>query len=307
MLTTVKQDIAFVGTGLHSGRPVRMIVRPAAAGGIRFRRTDVTDRDNVIPARYDLVDDTRLNTRLTNAAGVSVSTVEHLMAALAGTGVWNAVVDIDGPEVPIMDGSARRFVQKIVAAGLRQPARPDARDPRARSRSACSRTAPGPNSTPAAGAAHRLRDRLRGRGDRPPVAGARHGQRRLRARTQRLPHVLPPLRRRGDAGARPGARRLARQRDRRRRRRGAEPRGPAPPGRVRAPQDARRARRPRAGRRADARRLPRRARRPRRDQRAAAPAVRDRRRLGGGGARRRDAAQTLPGAGVVAADLLRAG
>ncbi len=119
MLTTVKQDIAFVGTGLHSGRPVRMIVRPAAAGGIRFRRTDVTDRDNVIPARYDLVSDTRLNTRLTNAAGVSVSTVEHLMAALAGTGVWNAVVDIDGPEVPIMDGSARRFVQKIVATGLR--------------------------------------------------------------------------------------------------------------------------------------------------------------------------------------------
>ncbi|PJN93471.1 hypothetical protein CNY89_20580, partial [Amaricoccus sp. HAR-UPW-R2A-40] len=86
MLTTVKQEIAFVGTGLHSGRPVRMIVRPAATGGLRFRRTDVTDRDNVIPARYDLVNDTRLNTRLTNAAGVSVSTVEHLMAALAGDG-----------------------------------------------------------------------------------------------------------------------------------------------------------------------------------------------------------------------------
>ncbi|MBA3324269.1 MAG: UDP-3-O-acyl-N-acetylglucosamine deacetylase [Rhodobacteraceae bacterium] len=119
MLTTVKQEIAFVGTGLHSGRPVRMLLRPAATGGIRFRRTDVTDRDNVIPARYDRVSDTRLNTRLTNAAGVSVATVEHLMAALAGTGVWNAIVDIDGPEVPIMDGSSRRFVQKIVAAGLR--------------------------------------------------------------------------------------------------------------------------------------------------------------------------------------------
>ncbi len=119
MLTTVKQEIAFVGTGLHSGRPVRMILRPAATGGIRFRRTDVTDRDNVIPARYDLVSDTTLNTRLTNGAGVSVSTVEHLMAALAGTGVWNAIIDIDGAEVPIMDGSARRFVQKIVAAGIR--------------------------------------------------------------------------------------------------------------------------------------------------------------------------------------------
>lgn len=120
MLTTVRQDIAFVGTGLHSGRPVRMVVRPAAAGGVRFRRTDVTDRDNVIPARYDLVSDTTLNTRLTNAAGVSVQTAEHIMAALAGTGVWNAVIDIDGPEVPIMDGSARRFVQKIIAGGLRQ-------------------------------------------------------------------------------------------------------------------------------------------------------------------------------------------
>jgi len=119
MMTTVKHDIAFVGTGLHSGRPVRMIVRPAAAGGVRFRRTDVTDRDNLIPARFDLVSDTRLNTRLTNAAGVSVSTVEHVMAALAGTGVWNAVIDIDGPEAPIMDGSSRRFVQKIVATGLR--------------------------------------------------------------------------------------------------------------------------------------------------------------------------------------------
>lgn len=119
MPTTVKQEIAFVGTGLHSGRPVRMLLRPTATGGIRFRRTDVAGRDNVIPARYDLVSDTRLNTRLTNTSGVSVSTVEHLMAALAGTGVWNVIVDIDGPEVPIMDGSAARFVQKIVATGLR--------------------------------------------------------------------------------------------------------------------------------------------------------------------------------------------
>jgi UDP-3-O-[3-hydroxymyristoyl] N-acetylglucosamine deacetylase len=120
MSTTVKQEIAFVGMGLHSGRPVRMVVRPAATGGLRFRRVDVADRDDVVPARYDLVADTRLNTRLANAAGVAVSTVEHLMAALAGTGVWNAVIDIDGPEVPIMDGSAARFVQKIVAAGLRR-------------------------------------------------------------------------------------------------------------------------------------------------------------------------------------------
>jgi UDP-3-O-[3-hydroxymyristoyl] N-acetylglucosamine deacetylase len=118
MLTTVRHATSFVGTGLHSGRLVRMTVRPAEGGGIRFRRIDVTDRDNVVPARYDRVSDTTLNTRLTNAAGVSVSTVEHLMAALAGTGVWNAVIDLDGPEVPIMDGSAQRFVQKILQTGI---------------------------------------------------------------------------------------------------------------------------------------------------------------------------------------------
>ena len=119
MQTTVKRQVPFVGTGLHSGRPVRAILRPAPADhGIRFKRTDVGDRNPVIPALYDRVTDTTLNTRLTNAAGVSVSTVEHLMAALAGTGVHNALIEIDGPEVPIMDGSSKRFVRDIVAAGV---------------------------------------------------------------------------------------------------------------------------------------------------------------------------------------------
>ena len=111
MQTTLKTTTTLVGLGLHSGRPARLVLHPATEGGIRFRRIDVTDRDNVIPARYDLVSDTTLNTRLTNAAGTSVSTVEHLMAAFAGTGVTHALVDIDGPEVPIMDGSSLRFVQ----------------------------------------------------------------------------------------------------------------------------------------------------------------------------------------------------
>ena len=114
MQTTLKREIRLVGMGLHSGRPARMVLRPATAGGIRFRRVDVTDRDNVIPARFDLVTDTTLCTLLPNEAGVSLGTVEHIMAALAGTGVTHAVVDIDGPEVPIMDGSARRFVQAIL-------------------------------------------------------------------------------------------------------------------------------------------------------------------------------------------------
>lgn len=120
MQTTLKRDVPFVGTGLHSGRPARITLRPAEAGhGIRFRRTDVTGADPVVPARYDAVSDTTLNTRLSNPAGTTVSTVEHLMAALAGTGVHNALIDIDGPEVPIMDGSAQRFVRDILAAGLR--------------------------------------------------------------------------------------------------------------------------------------------------------------------------------------------
>ncbi|MHA3976595.1 UDP-3-O-acyl-N-acetylglucosamine deacetylase [Halovulum sp. GXIMD14794] len=119
MQTTLKKDVQMVGIGLHSGRPARITLRPADAGtGVRFRRIDVTDRDPVIPARFDLVSDTTLNTRLTNAAGVSVSTVEHLMAAFAGCGLHNVLVDIDGPEIPIMDGSSRRFVREIVGAGL---------------------------------------------------------------------------------------------------------------------------------------------------------------------------------------------
>ena len=119
MQTTLKREATLVGMGLHSGRPVRMVIRPAASGGIRFRRVDVSDRDNVIPARWDLVTDTRLCTLLSNEAGVSVGTVEHVMAALAGTGVTHAIIDIDGPEVPIMDGSALRFVQAILRTGLK--------------------------------------------------------------------------------------------------------------------------------------------------------------------------------------------
>ncbi len=72
----------------------------------------------MIPALWDMVEDTRLSTGIRNEAGVSVSTIEHLMAAFAGCGVHNAIVEIDGPEVPIMDGSSLRFVQAIQSAGL---------------------------------------------------------------------------------------------------------------------------------------------------------------------------------------------
>ena len=154
MQTTLRRETTLVGTGLHSGRPARIRLHPATTGGIRFRRVDVTDRDNLIPARWDLVSDTRLCTMLTNAAGVSVGTVEHLMAALAGTGVTHVEIDIDGPEVPIMDGSALRFAKAILRAGLAAvpgplrgdpgaaagPRRAGRRGRRARARPRCSRS-----------------------------------------------------------------------------------------------------------------------------------------------------------------------
>ena len=95
-----------------------LVLRPAPANnGIVFRRVDIAG-DNALTAVWDNVAVSPLNTRLSNSAGVTVSTIEHLMAALAGTGVHNVIVDIDGPEVPIMDGSAAAFVRGIVGAGL---------------------------------------------------------------------------------------------------------------------------------------------------------------------------------------------
>ena len=112
---TLAASIGCVGVGLHSGRRVRLQLRPAPAGtGIVFRRTDLGAD---IPARFDRVSDTRLCTVL-SANGASVGTVEHVLAALAGTGVTSAVVDVDGPEVPAVDGSAAPFVFLIECAGI---------------------------------------------------------------------------------------------------------------------------------------------------------------------------------------------
>ncbi len=109
----------FMGYGLHSGAPVRMVVRPASADhGVCFRRMDISGPSALVPARWDAVTPSRLCTVLQNADGVSVSTIEHVMAALAGSGVHNALIDIDGPEVPILDGSAVPFVEGFLAAGI---------------------------------------------------------------------------------------------------------------------------------------------------------------------------------------------
>lgn len=114
---TLKNTIRCTGIGLHSGNKVYMSLRPAAENsGIIFHRTDLGG--TLIPAKVENISDTRLCSTIANAQGDRVSTVEHLLAAFAGLGVDNAYVDLDGPEVPIMDGSAAPFVFLIQCAGV---------------------------------------------------------------------------------------------------------------------------------------------------------------------------------------------
>ena len=115
---TLKSSVSCIGVGLHSGKPVQLTLNPAPVdAGIVFRRTDRA-HDTPIPARWDRVVDTRMCTTIGDGNGVSIGTVEHLMAALAGCGVDNAVIEVGGPEVPIMDGSSRPFVDMVASAGV---------------------------------------------------------------------------------------------------------------------------------------------------------------------------------------------
>lgn len=119
MQTTIKSPVTFHGVGLHCGKPARLVIHPASAEhGIWFKRSDIHLGDTLVPARWDAVNQTPLCTRIENSKGVSVSTIEHVMAALAGCGVHNALIEIDGPEVPILDGSAATFVRGILARGI---------------------------------------------------------------------------------------------------------------------------------------------------------------------------------------------
>ena len=120
---TIKQQTLagpaiFAGIGVHTGAHVRVAVRPAAVNsGIVFVRADVKDRDNRVAVSGEAVTKTQLGTVIENASGVKVSTIEHLMAAFAALGVDNAIVELDGPEVPIMDGSSLPFVSLIDRVG----------------------------------------------------------------------------------------------------------------------------------------------------------------------------------------------
>jgi UDP-3-O-[3-hydroxymyristoyl] N-acetylglucosamine deacetylase len=116
---TVRSPVRFAGIGVHTGAHARVVVLPAPAdAGVVFVRTDVRDQDNRVPVNGEAVCKTQLGTVITNAAGVTVATIEHLMAALVMGGVDNALIEIDGPEMPIMDGSALDFVRGLDAAGL---------------------------------------------------------------------------------------------------------------------------------------------------------------------------------------------
>jgi UDP-3-O-[3-hydroxymyristoyl] N-acetylglucosamine deacetylase len=117
---TVRGPALFAGVGVHTGAYTRVAVRPGVADtGIVFVRTDVTDRDNRVTCAPKTVCKTQLGTVIGNAAGVTVATIEHLMAALVMLGVDNAVVELDGPEMPIMDGSSLPFLRVLDRAGVR--------------------------------------------------------------------------------------------------------------------------------------------------------------------------------------------
>ncbi len=123
---TIRDEIAVTGIGVHSGLPVTLTMRPAAAGtGIVFIRTGADgDYEREVRANFRSVTSTELATVLGDRDGPICSTAEHVLAALAGLGVDNAIVEIDGPEVPIMDGSAQAFVAAIDQVGIKTQAAP---------------------------------------------------------------------------------------------------------------------------------------------------------------------------------------
>ena len=115
---TIKKNVTFSGVALHSGVNVNVIIKPADPNfGIVFKRIDLKDNNLVYP-NFANVSNTSLNTTIENEFGAKVSTIEHLMGALFGLGIDNALIEIDNEEVPILDGSAKVFIEKIISAGV---------------------------------------------------------------------------------------------------------------------------------------------------------------------------------------------
>jgi len=118
---TIKESIQLEGVGLHNGIKVNLSLHPAeASSGILFKRIDVDNPKNIIAASYKNVSSSALCTKIKNSYGVSVSTIEHLMAAFYGEGIDNVLVEVDAPEIPIMDGSAFDFVEAIRSVGTQE-------------------------------------------------------------------------------------------------------------------------------------------------------------------------------------------
>ena len=118
---TIARTASLSGVGVHSGKPATLTVRPAGEGeGVLFKRADITDRDAIIPALATKVTTTELGTNMSNEAGVSVATVEHFLAACSGLGIDNIIAELDGPELPILDGSSRPFVEMLEQAGVKE-------------------------------------------------------------------------------------------------------------------------------------------------------------------------------------------
>ena len=115
---TIKNDVSFSGVALHSGLDVNVCIKPAEPNfGIVFKRVDF-NKNNLVYPNFMNVTNTSLNTTIENEFGVKVSTIEHLMGALFGLGIDNALIEIDNEEVPILDGSAKEFIEKIISSGL---------------------------------------------------------------------------------------------------------------------------------------------------------------------------------------------
>ena len=121
---TIKEPVNFSGVGLHSGNLINICVKPSDPNtGIIFKRVDLIENNMIYP-NFANVSDTFLNTTISNEYGVKVSTIEHLMGALFGLGIDNALIEIDNDEVPILDGSAKNFIEKIILAGFKKSGAP---------------------------------------------------------------------------------------------------------------------------------------------------------------------------------------
>ncbi len=117
---TIKSTISLTGTGLHSGKKVKLKIIPAQPNfGIVFKRIDILNNNQIYPNFID-VTNTSLNTTVENQSGVKVSTIEHLMGALFCLGIDNALIEIDNEEVPILDGSAKIFIEEILSVGIQE-------------------------------------------------------------------------------------------------------------------------------------------------------------------------------------------